>query len=203
MQDLDAFLQSPTSGPGLCPSWCDMFKAFALTPLDTVRVVIVGHDPYTDGRATGLAFAVPNGASTKGSINSISRELLRDTRRRRAAGNELTEWAEQGVLLLNCALSARPGAKRAFSHGERRWRDFTDRAIELVDQQRDRKVVFCLWGTKTWAKASRINPNRHYMLPMAGHPAARANAAVPFAGCAHFSQVNRRLRGQEQQAIIW
>jgi uracil-DNA glycosylase len=202
MQRLDVFLNSRVSGPGICPSRRDIFKAFKLTQLDRVRVVIVGHDPYTDGRATGLAFAVPNNGSTRGSLSAISREILADTGQARVAHNQLVEWARQNVLLLNVVLTARPTAPRAFSHG-RAWEKFTDRAIELVSGRNDPKVVFGLWGEQTWPKAQLINCRRHFVLPPAGHPAARPNARLPFSGCRHFSQANRLLKAQDLPEINW
>lgn len=168
-----------------------------------MKVVILGQDPYhTDTLATGLAFAVPE-ATMSGdrpqSLRAIFQEVEDDFGNDPSRNSDLTSWADQGVLLLNTALTVDRGKRRAGTHLGRGWEKFTDRAVKLVSDGCS-SVVFCLWGREAWRTAEHIDRRKHHVL-LAGHPRARSTARVPFSGCRHFSQINCLLEAQSR--IVW
>jgi uracil-DNA glycosylase len=165
------------------------FKALQLTPRATVRVVILGQDPYHGpGQAEGLAFSVPVGQKTPPSLRNIHKELQRDLGLAAPAHGQLAGWAQQGVLLLNTCLTVEDG--QPASHAKRGWEALTDGLIAAVAGL-DRSVVFMLWGAHAQAKAALIEavaPGRHVLL-QANHPSplSAQRPPVPFLGCGHFS----------------
>ena len=205
MTKLDEFLHSELAH-GFYPPAKDIFKAFDATPLDTVRVVILGQDPYFhEDQATGLAFAVPRGTELPGSLSNLYCELEANGYRP-PPNSDLTTWATQGVLLLNCILTVRAGGPPNSHRRKGWWTRFTTRVIELVNSK-DSGVVFCLWGRNAQRK-ERLITGTHHLVLKASHPsprwARRALTDCPrFLGCQHFSKVNRRLEAQGDNPIHW
>jgi len=189
-----------------------IFSAFEKTPVDKVKVVIVGQDPYhNDDQAMGLAFSVPR-ETTKipPSLKNIFKELEEDTREARERGDEeveftipahgdLTKWAEQGVLLLNTSLTVR--AHEANSHSGKGWETFTDRAIEQLSQNTE-NVVFLLWGKNATSKERLIAEGHNHFILKCAHPSP-LSASRGFFGCRHFSQTNEFLREVGRETIDW
>jgi len=206
MKNLDAFLGSQLARcHGFYPNKKNIFKAFDATPLDRVNVVILGRDPYPrKGLATGLAFAVPATTPIKerpASLRAILEEIEKDCGATPKASSDLMYWTgEQGVLLLNCALTVR-AVKAGTHHRHQGWETFTEEVIKLVCKERS-GVVFCLWGDTAIRSAQHIDRRCHYVLP-ANHPSVWAKARLPFCGCRHFSQVNALLKAQRKTPIRW
>jgi uracil-DNA glycosylase len=199
MEALDQFLDSERGR--FYPREDEIFKAFEATALDNVKVVIVGQDPYHDGKATGLAFSVRNRSelSRTPSLRNIYKAIEADLRSPSARSGDLTPWAEDGVLLLNAILTVRhhePG-----SHSSWGWKRFTDRVIKVISEERD-GVIFLLWGQQAWSKAPLVHTKRHYFLP-AAHPQARPDARLSLSRCRHFSLTNHLLEAQKREPIRW
>ena len=188
------------SGRAIYPPAGQIFRALDLCPLDRVRVVILGQDPYHGpGQAEGLAFSVPPGIAVPPSLVNIKREIADDLGRPSIiTGGELLPWVEQGVLLLNTTLTVRSG--EAASHQGLGWETFTDAVIQLVSQRCDH-VVFLLWGSPARRKAAMIDATRHCILE-APHPSP-LSAHRGFFGCRHFSRVNAYLQQQGLAPIQW
>lgn len=188
------------SGRAIYPPAGQIFRALDLCPLDRVRVVILGQDPYHGaGQAEGLAFSVPPGIAVPPSLVNIKREIADDLGRPSIIkGGELLPWVEQGVLLLNTTLTVRSG--EAASHQGLGWETFTDAVIQLVSQRCDH-VVFLLWGSPARRKAAMIDATRHCILE-APHPSP-LSAHRGFFGCRHFSRANAYLQQQGLAPIQW
>lgn len=200
MQALAGFLrQEKAKGKRIFPPSAQMFAAFNATDFESVRVVILGQDPYHGpGQAHGLSFSVPDGVPPPPSLQNIFKELERDLGLPRPSTGNLTPWARQGVLLLNAVLSvemARPG-----SHQGKGWEAFTDEAIRRLANERE-GLVFMLWGAYAQAKGRIIDNRRHCVL-RAPHPSP-LSAHRGFIGCGHFSAANRYLQGRGQKPIDW
>ena len=174
--------------------------ALELTPLDAVKVVILGQDPYhAPGQAHGLSFSVPEGVRIPPSLRNIYKELASDLGLPIPAHGNLTAWARRGVLLLNNALTveeARPG-----SHANIGWEAITDAAVAAV-AARQEPCVFMLWGAHAAAKASRIAGLDDHLVLTAPHPSP-LSAHRGFLGCRHFSQANAFLEKTGRGAIDW
>ncbi len=181
------------------PEKQDVLKAFELTPLGRVKVVILGQDPYhNDGQAHGLSFSVEKGVEIPPSLANIYEELHNDLGCYIPDNGYLVKWAEQGVLLLNTVLTVR--AYSANSHRGIGWENFTDAAIRAVNAV-DRSVVFMLWGRPAGEKAALLDNPRHLVLK-APHPSP-LSAYRGFFGCRHFSQANNFLIKNGQSPIDW
>ena len=182
------------------PPGSKIFNAFDSTPLDKVKVVILGQDPYHEpGQAMGLCFSVPDGVLVPPSLVNIIKEINDDLGTQiPTTHGDLSGWAKQGVLLLNATLTVR--AHRAGSHQHHGWEEFTDATIKAVNDNR-RGVVFLLWGSYAIAKKKLINPNKHFILT-APHPSP-LSAYRGFFGCHHFSRANDLLRQQGVEPIDW
>ena len=181
------------------PHESNWFRAFDLTPLEDVRVVILGQDPYHgEGQAHGLAFSVRPGVRTPPSLRNIYRELESDLGIPPAPHGFLEHWARQGVLLLNPVLTVRAAA--AGSHQGRGWERLTDAVIRLVDAG-PCPVVFMLWGAQARRKAAFVDGRRHLVLT-APHPSP-LSAYAGFFGCRHFSQANAFLTAHGRRPIDW
>ena len=176
-----------------------IFRAFDLCPFDKVRVVIIGQDPYHDvNQAHGLCFSVQDGVPAPPSLVNIYKELQRDLGKPIPASGNLTNWAEQGVLLLNATLTVE--AHKAGSHQGKGWEELTDAAIQALNNQRE-NIVFMLWGSYAQRKGQYIDRKRHLVLT-AVHPSP-LSAYRGFIGCGHFSQANNYLLQHGQTPIAW
>ncbi len=180
------------------PPGSKIFRAFDLCPLDAVKVVILGQDPYHGaGQAMGLSFSVPEGIAAPPSLKNIFKEIESDLGIRMSGSPDLEPWARQGVLLLNSVLTVRAGV--AASHAGLGWQNFTDAVIKLISE-RCEGVVFMLWGNYARSKAGLIDSGRHLVL-QAAHPSPLARGA--FFGCRHFSQANAYLVRTGRSPINW
>ena len=177
-----ALHREKASGVTIYPPGGLIFNAFALTPFDKVRVVILGQDPYHNpGQAEGLSFSVPHGVPLPPSLKNIYKEIEDDLGLdMRGKDGSLRGWASQGVFLLNAILTVKAGA--AASHSRLGWQTFTDAVIQTISDRRD-GVVFLLWGNFARSKKALIDTSRHYVLE-AAHPSPLGGGA--FFGCRHF-----------------
>jgi uracil-DNA glycosylase len=200
MAELKRFLTGERErGKRIFPRGSEWFRALDLTPLDEVRVVILGQDPYHGpGQAHGLCFSVKPGVQPPPSLVNIYKELKSDLGIPRPRHGFLEHWAKQGVLLLNSVLTVEMG--RAASHRERGWERFTDRIIGEVNA-REQPVVFMLWGSYAQKKAAFVDKSRHLMLK-APHPSP-LSAHSGFFGCKHFSKANAFLKSRGLEPIDW
>ena len=200
MQQLREFLRSEkAAGKVVYPRGGEMFNAFDHTPLDQVRVVILGQDPYHGpGQAHGLCFSVGPGVALPPSLVNIYREIEEELAIKMPAHGCLTSWADQGVLLLNSVLSVERA--NAASHQGKGWEQFTDRAIEVVNRDCEH-VVFMLWGAYAQRKGAIIDEQRHCVL-RAPHPSP-LSAHRGFFGCGHFRSANEYLRDRGREPIDW
>lgn len=185
------------------PPGAEMFAALDLTPLDAVKVVIIGQDPYHGpGQAHGLCFSVQPGVAQPPSLANIFTEINSDLggdgRNLDGSRSCLIPWAEQGVLLLNAVLSVERG--RAGSHQGRGWETFTDRIVEILNREREH-LVFMLWGSYAQKKGAIVDRERHCVLT-APHPSP-LSAYRGFFGCRHFSKANAYLEAHGQTPIDW
>jgi uracil-DNA glycosylase len=197
---LDDFLTARAAvGAAIYPSAADRFRAFHLTPLAAVEVVILGQDPYhRPGQAHGLSFSVPPGVRPPPSLANIFKELVSDLGIARADHGCLDHWARQGVLLLNTVLTVEEG--KPASHRNRGWERLTDAAIAAV-AARSQPSVFMLWGAHAQRKADLIDPARHLVLK-AAHPSP-LSAYAGFFGSRPFSQANAFLSAHCRRPIDW
>lgn len=177
-----------------------IFNAFNLCPFDSVKVVIIGQDPYHEaGQAMGLSFSVPDGVAMPPSLQNIFKEIQGDLGFGVPQSGNLTRWAEQGVLLLNATLTVR--AHQAGSHQRHGWERFTDAAISRLSEGRDH-LVFILWGGYARSKASLIDRSRHLVLESV-HPSPLSANRGGWFGNHHFSRCNEYLAGHGMDPINW
>ena len=177
-----------------------IFNAFNLCPFDSVKVVIIGQDPYHEaGQAMGLSFSVPDGVAMPPSLQNIFKEIQGDLGIGVPQSGNLTRWAEQGVLLLNATLTVR--AHQAGSHQRHGWERFTDAAISRLSEGRDH-LVFILWGGYARSKASLIDRHRHLVLESV-HPSPLSANRGGWFGNHHFSRCNEYLAGHGMDPINW
>ncbi len=180
------------------PPGPEIFRAFELTPVEDVKVVILGQDPYHGyGQAMGLSFSVPDGVPAPPSLKNIFKEIEDDLGIRMSGSPNLEAWARQGVLLLNAILTVRSG--EAASHRGIGWERFTDAVIRYLSDNRT-GIVFLLWGSFARSKKELIDTTRHFVLE-APHPSPLARGA--FFGCRHFSRTNEILVGEGKTPINW
>jgi uracil-DNA glycosylase len=200
MADLKRFLVAEKQqGKQIFPKGNEWFRALDLTPLNQVRVVILGQDPYHGpGQAHGLCFSVKHDVQPPPSLVNIYKELESDLGIKPARHGFLEYWASQGVLLLNSVLTVEMG--RAGSHRERGWERFTDAIIREVNA-RVEPVVFMLWGSYARKKAAFVDTSRHLVLK-APHPSP-LSAHSGFFGCRHFSKANAFLETRGLAPIDW
>mmetsp|Transcript_23320 Transcript_23320/g.64437 ORF Transcript_23320/g.64437 Transcript_23320/m.64437 type:complete len:337 (+) Transcript_23320:572-1582(+) len=178
-----------------------VFRALNSCPLDKVRVVIIGQDPYHGpNQGMGLCFSVNRGIRVPPSLVNIFKELNSDLGCKVPSHGDLTKWSHQGVLLLNTVLTVRQG--QANSHKSKGWEKFTDACISQLSQKR-RGIVFLLWGKPAQAKEKLIPAARHHVLKCP-HPSPLASASGPgFSGCRHFSQANNLLVKSGLPPVDW
>jgi len=204
MQNLRAFLETEKrAGKKIFPSGGEMFAALDATPLDRVKVVVIGQDPYHGpGQAHGLCFSVRQGVPIPPSLLNIFKEIMAEypDEPRRFDGQHgcLESWAKQGVLLLNAVLSVERG--RAGSHQGRGWETFTDAVVARLNDEREH-LVFLLWGSYAQKKGAQVDRRRHCVLS-APHPSP-LSAHRGFFGCNHFRDANAYLVQNGQQPIDW
>jgi uracil-DNA glycosylase len=200
MQALADFLrQEKAAGKEVYPPGALIFNALNSTPLERVKVVIIGQDPYHGPeQAHGLCFSVQPGVATPPSLLNIYKELKRDLNIDIAAHGCLQHWAEQGALLLNTSLTVERGI--ANSHADKGWGVFTDRVIEVVSEQRAH-LVFLLWGKHAQSKARLIDASKHLVL-CSPHPSP-LSAHRGFIGNGHFSRCNKFLVQHGMAPIDW
>ena len=190
--------EEKSSGKKIFPPGSQIFKAFELTPVQNVKVVILGQDPYHGpGQAHGLSFSVPEGVPAPPSLKNIFKEIETDLGIRMSGYPNLEKWARQGVLLLNAVLTVRSG--EAASHSRIGWQEFTDAVIKYISDNCE-GVVFMLWGNFARTKRDLIDHSRHHVLE-AAHPSPLARGA--FFGCRHFSQANTLLAADGKSTIDW
>lgn len=177
-----------------------VFNAFNLCPFHSVKVVIIGQDPYHEpGQAQGLSFSVNEGVPFPPSLQNIFKEIHDDLGTPVPASGDLTRWACQGVLLLNATLTVR--AHQAASHQRKGWEEFTDAAIRALSACRDH-IVFILWGGYARSKASLIDASKHLILQSV-HPSPLSANRGGWFGNHHFSQCNKWLEAHGEKPIVW
>ena len=200
MQNLSKFLRAEkAAGRKIYPPGREIFYAFSLTPFDSVKVVILGQDPYHGpGQAHGLSFSVRPGITKPPSLTNIFKELQSDLGIQPPINGNLESWAKSGVLLLNSCLTVADG--QAASHAGKGWERFTDAAIDLLNMHKHH-LVFMLWGRKAQEKGAKIDRSRHLVLASA-HPSPLA-AHNGFFGSAPFSKANAYHRQHGISPIDW
>jgi uracil-DNA glycosylase len=176
-----------------------LFSAFNMTSLKSLKVVILGQDPYHQkGQAHGLSFSVPNGQKTPPSLRNIFKELKSDLNIPISTNGNLEPWAKQGVLLLNTTLTVRE--KEANSHETLGWEEFTDKIIKKISREKE-GIIFLLWGVFAKRKSILIDARRHHILTTS-HPSPFSSYRG-FLGCKHFSKANEILTKNNQLPIDW
>lgn len=196
---LTEFVKSEYQSKTIYPEGKNIFNAFDHCPIDQVKVVILGQDPYHGpGQAHGLAFSVKEGVPFPPSLANIFKELKRDLDIPYPPHGSLERWADQGVFLLNATLTVQ--AHQAGSHQNKGWEEFTDAVIRTLATQRPH-IVFMLWGAYARKKAAVIPDEKHLKL-YAPHPSP-LSAHRGFIGCGHFSKANEYLKEQGIDPIVW
>ena len=176
-----------------------IFNAFKLTPYHDVKAVILGQDPYHEyGQAHGLSFSVTKGTPLPPSLKNIYKELKNDLGIDNGLIGDLTPWAKQGVLLLNATLTVRDG--QANSHARCGWAEFTDEVIRILSE-REKPMVFILWGGNARSKKPLIDTSRHFIVESA-HPSP-LSASYGFFGSKPFSKTNEFLKSRGIEPICW
>lgn len=198
-KNIREFLKQEYSHHVVYPDMYDIFNCFKYTPLENVKAVILGQDPYhNEGQAHGLCFSVKDGVPPPPSLVNIFQELHDDVGCTIPKSGDLTKWAKEGVLLLNTALTVR--AHRANSHKDCGWTWFTDSVIKIISDKRE-NVVFILWGGNARSKKPLIDRRKHLILECA-HPSP-LSAYNGFFGCRHFSKTNEYLQAHGIAPIDW
>jgi len=193
------FLKYEYTTQTIYPSMYDLYNCFRLTPVDQIKCVILGQDPYHEpNQAHGLCFSVKPGVLLPPSLQNIYKEIQTDLNIKQPNCGDLTKWAKQGVLLLNTTLSVR--AHQANSHANCGWGWFTDNVIQLISKHTEH-TVFLLWGSNARSKVSLIDKTKHLVLECA-HPSP-LSAYRGFFGCRHFSRTNDYLIANQKTPIDW
>ncbi|MEZ8111777.1 uracil-DNA glycosylase [Vibrio splendidus] len=192
--------QQRNSGKTIYPPQEQVFSAFNMTPFESVRVVILGQDPYHGAKqAHGLAFSVLPGVKIPPSLRNMYKELAQDIDGFEIPSHGyLDTWASQGVLMLNTVLTVEEA--KAHSHAKCGWETFTDTIIAELNQ-RSEPIIFLLWGAHAQKKGQAIDADKHHVLT-APHPSP-LSAHRGFFGCQHFSTTNKLLSSMDQQPIDW
>jgi uracil-DNA glycosylase len=191
--------QEKAAGNIIYPPGPKIFEAFQLTPLDAVKVVILGQDPYHGpGQAMGLCFSVPEGIPLPPSLLNIFKELETDMGIKAPVCGDLTKWAKQGVFLLNAILTVRRAS--AASHQNKGWEQFTDAVIRTISDVKE-NVVFILWGNYAGSKQKLIETSKHFIVK-SPHPSP-LSAHAGFFGSKPFSKTNQFLESKGLKPIDW
>lgn len=198
-KDLDKFINKRYEETLVYPKKENIFHAFSLTPLDNLKVVIIGQDPYHQkGQAQGLAFSTPSNIKNPPSMVNIFKEIDSDIGSSLCSDGDLTPWAQQGVLLINTILTVEDSSPK--SHTKKGWEIFTDTIIKTISESK-KDIVFILWGAPAIAKTKLIDQTKHHILT-APHPSPLSSYRG-FFGCKHFSQTNKILKSLGKEEILW
>lgn len=199
-KNLKRFLIQEYATKTVYPPMHDIFKAFELTPIHNTKVVIIGQDCYHgEGQAMGLSFSVRNEVyPTPPSLKNIQKELNSETVERSEWSQDLTRWAEQGVLLLNTILTVRQ--HEPLSHANKGWETLTDDAIKELEKY-DQPIIYLLWGKNAWSKKNLITNQNHKFLESA-HPSP-LSANRGFFGNGHFAKANEFLIENGLEPVRW
>ena len=198
-EELTRFVKEEYATRRIYPRGSNIFRAFDKCPLDKLKVVIIGQDPYHGpGQAHGLCFSVDEGVPHPPSLQNIFKEVASDIGAPIPSSGNLDRWAEQGVLLLNSVLTVRE--HEAASHAGKGWEQFTDAVVRKIAQEKQ-GVVYLLWGSYAQRKGAMVDPQRNCILK-AVHPSP-LSAYRGFLGCKHFSQANDYLISTGQTPINW
>lgn len=198
--ELKAFLVEERRSQTVFPPGPLIFAAFDRTPVEQVKAVIIGQDPYHGpGQAHGLCFSVNDGVRHPPSLQNIFKELHNDLGTPIPSSGNLGKWADNGVLLLNATLTVR--AHQAGSHQGKGWERFTDAAISKLAQRRE-GIAFLLWGNYAQQKELLIPKDRGHLVLKAPHPSP-FSAHKGFLGCGHFSKVNAFLESTGREPLEW
>jgi uracil-DNA glycosylase len=193
------FVRNEYRSGTIYPPGKEIFKAFDACKFDSIKVVIIGQDPYHGpGQANGLCFSVHDGVRIPPSLLNIFKEIHNDLKKPIPASGNLERWARQGVLLLNATLTVR--ASSPGSHQNKGWEEFTDAVIRRISEEKQH-VVFLLWGAYAQKKGEIIDRKKHLVL-MAAHPSP-FSVDRGFFGCKHFSKANEYLNAHGQESIDW
>ena len=193
------FIKKERKEKNIFPKESEVFKAFELCSFKNTKIIIIGQDPYhKTNQANGLAFSVPKKQKLPPSLKNIFKELNNDIPIKISNDGNLSNWAKQGVLLLNCIMTVRenePG-----SHSKSGWEDFTDTVIKILSNKKQH-IIFLLWGEYAKKKQKLINKQKHNVL-VSAHPSP-LSAYRGFFGCKHFSKANEILRKKNRKTINW
>ena len=199
MISLKNFLNGERQDYLVYPKEEEEFNAFHKTPFKTLKIVLLGQDPYHgEGQAHGLSFSVPKEVKTPPSLVNIFKEIENDLNIKNHGKGDLTKWAEQGVLLLNSTLTVRKNM--AGSHQNKGWEQFTDKVISTISSKKE-GVIFLLWGKFAQNKQKLIDKSKHHIL-MSSHPSPLSSYRG-FLGCKHFSECNKILKKENKTEINW
>ena len=198
-KELVSFVKDEYATKQVFPPGSLIFNAFDHCPFDQVKVVIVGQDPYHGpGQANGLCFSVANGVRQPPSLQNIFKEIQSDLGKPIPGSGNLERWADQGVLLLNATLTVE--ARKAGSHQNKGWEQFTDEALRVISDGKE-NVVFLLWGAYAQKKGALVDGSKHLVLK-APHPSP-FSVHSGFFGCKHFSKTNQYLSSKGLTPISW
>jgi len=193
---MEIFLENEYKTSQIFPPQNLIFNAFNQCSIDKLKIVILGQDPYhDDGQAHGLCFSVPQGIKKPPSLRNIFKELKDDLNIEKTS-TDLTSWAQQGILLLNTALTVE--AHKPMSHSHIGWSIFTNNVIQLISSKKD--IIFLLWGNHAQKKQQYIADGNHILT--ANHPSP-LSASRGFFGCKHFSKTNELLKEMGKELIDW
>lgn len=198
--DLFDFLEQAYTTRKVCPDVEDLFLPFELTPWETLKVIILGQEPYYGpNHADGLAFSAAHSKNIPGTLRNIKKELYSDVDVEITENGDLSDWARQGVFLLNTVLTVESG--KPGSHRGRGWETFTDEAIRACSAINDRSLVFVLWGAGAQAKAHLIDGKRHFVMKSSSPSPLTAHNG--FFKSEPFSKINKYLQVQGKTPIKW
>lgn len=198
-EKLIRFVKKEYSSATVYPEGKNIFRAFELCPFESVKVVILGQDPYHGPKqANGLCFSVGDNIPQPPSLQNIFKEIENDTNCKMPNTGNLDNWSRQGVLLLNATLTVR--ANKPGSHQHQGWEEFTDAVIKTISERKEH-IVFLLWGRYAQEKGKIINRSKHHVLT-APHPSP-FSAYSGFFGCKHFSKTNQYLDSIGEKPIHW
>ena len=198
-KSIETFIKTEYASKTIYPPYDDIYNAFKYTPLNDVKVVILGQDPYHEpGQAHGLAFSTPQGRPIPRSLKNIFKEINSEYDYPIPESGCLTNWAKQGVFLLNTVLTVEKG--NANSHSKCGWQTFTDNVIKILNTQ-DKPIVFLLWG-KQAEKKKELLTNPNHLVLITSHPSP-FSARRGFFGCNHFRLANEFLKKNNVEEINW